>query len=138
MYIYLPSNAAQQPYTPVTSNNNLICQFLPAVSFDRDFSVGMFGQGTLLNTGSQFYYQIQMYNGGLTGGADYLLQISEYNTASSSFYMSTSPNRQKIEWMYNYYPSSNNWQYWDSFYIKSYCFFRSAQFLHTTTTVSNY
>lgn len=41
--IYLPSNAAQQAYSPVTSGSNLICQFLPAVSYDRDFSVGVYG-----------------------------------------------------------------------------------------------
>jgi len=102
--IYLPSNAAQQAYTPVTSGSNLICQFLPAVSYDRDFSVGVYSQGALSNTGAggQYYYEIYFRNGGLYAGQDYLLQISEYNTATSSFYMSSSPNRQKIDWSYTH------------------------------------
>lgn len=52
--------------------------------------------------------------------------------------MSTSPNRQKISWHYNYYPSSNNWTYWEAFYIKAYTRFRSVELLHTTTTVGDY
>lgn len=104
--IYLPSNGAQQPFTPVNNNANLKCQFLPALSVDKDFSIGMYAQASLLNSGSQFYYEVYFNNGGLTGGGDYLLQISEYNTATSSFYMATAPGRQKIEWVFIYYPSN--------------------------------
>jgi hypothetical protein len=77
-----------------------------------------------------------MYNGGITAGSDYLLQISEYNTATSSFNMAPSPRREKIDILF--YNNYHGWSYWDSFWVKSYCFFRSAQFLHTTTTVNDY
>lgn len=79
-----------------------------------------------------------MRYGGMLSGRDYLLQISEYNTATSSFYCPTAPDRQLIDWHYNYYPSVNNWYYYEAFYIKSYTRFRSVQLLHTTTTVSDY
>jgi hypothetical protein len=111
---------------------------LPALSGDKDFTIGMFAQASLLNTGSQFYFEIYFNNGGLTAGADYLLQINEYNTATSSFYMATSPGRQKIEWVFIYYPSNYGYEYWDSFYVKSYRFFKQAELLHTTTTVNDY
>lgn len=52
-----------------------------------------------------------MRYGGLIVNRDYLVQISEYNTATSSFYMPTSPGRQQIQFMYQYYPSVHNWQY---------------------------
>lgn len=74
----------------------------------------------------------------MLAGRDYMLQISEYNTATSSFYLPTSPDRQLIDWHYNYYPTIHNWYYREVFYIKSYTRFRSVQLLHTTTTVSDY
>lgn len=49
--------------------------------------------------------------------------------------MSTSPNRQKIDWGYTH---SANGVYWETFYIKSYSLFRLCQLLHTTTTVNDY
>ena len=140
-YINLPDNTAGRAFTPVNNNNNLVVQFLPALSSDRDFSVGTFADARLIDSGCcsyYYYYEIQMRYGGLVAGRDYLLQISEYNTATSSFYMSTSPNRQLIKWRYNYDPGSNNWNYYDNFYIKSYTRFSSVQFLHTTTTVNDY
>jgi hypothetical protein len=139
LYITLPSNGAQQPFTPVNNNNDLIVQFLPALGpGDRDFSVGFFSDAILTTSGSQFQYQIQMRYGGLVGGRDYMLQISEYNTVNSKIYMSTSPNRQLVTWDYAYYPASLNYRYRDAFYIKSHTSFLFAQLLHTTTTVSDY
>jgi hypothetical protein len=41
--IWLPDNTAGRPFTPKTSGNNMICQFLPAMSADQDFTVGIFG-----------------------------------------------------------------------------------------------
>jgi hypothetical protein len=79
-YIYLPDNAAQRPYTPVNNFNNLVVQFLPALSSDRDFSVGTFADAQLLTSpccsNYHYYYSIQMRYGGLVAGADYLMQIS--------------------------------------------------------------
>jgi hypothetical protein len=139
MYIYLNDLVSQRAFTPVTNTTQLIAQFLPTLGpGDSDFSVGVFAQGSLLSTGSQYYYQLQFYSGGLVGGNDYLLQISEYNTVTTSFYMATTPNRDKVRFMYNYYPSDNNYQYFDISYVQFYRFFRQVQFLHTTTTVSHY
>lgn len=42
LHIFLPDNVAQRPYTPVNDFKNLVVQFLPALSSDRDFSVGTF------------------------------------------------------------------------------------------------
>jgi hypothetical protein len=95
----------------------------------------------MINSGSIYYYACYMRIGGLTGGADYLIQLSEYNTATSSFHMPTSPGRQQVQFMYNYYPADttyHNWQYFESITIYHYRFFRFAQFLHTTTTVGDY
>ena len=74
--IYLQDNTAQRPYTPVNNLNNLVVQFLPALSWDRDFSVGTFGDAQLINSGSVYYYAVQMRYGGLNAGGDYLMQIS--------------------------------------------------------------
>jgi len=78
-YIYLPDNTAQRPYTPVNNMNNLVVQFLPALSSDRDFSVGTFADAQLLSSSCcpvVYYYAIQMRYGGLNIGGDYLMQIS--------------------------------------------------------------
>lgn len=139
LYIYLPDDLAQQPYTPVHNNNHLVVQFLPALSAgDSDFSVGFFSDGYLKTSSSKYYIDIFMRYGGIHSGGDYLLQISEYNTADSSFYMSQSPNRQQIDWLYQYYPSVYDYRYYDTFYIQSYVRFRQVQLLHTTTTVGDY
>ena len=137
--IYLPSNAAGQPFTPKTSGSNVIGQFLPSMGAgDWDFSVGFFAECTLNNQGSYYYYSCNLRYGSLTGGNDYLVQLSEFNTATSSFYMPTAPGRQQLSFMYYYYPGGTNSRYYDQTIVYYYCFFRSAQFLHTTTTVSDY
>jgi hypothetical protein len=105
---------------------------------DWDFSVGFFSECTLTNQGSFFYYRCHMRYGSLTGGHDYLVQLSEFNTATSSFWMPTSPGRQQISFMYQYYPSYYDWRYYEQTIVYYYRFFRSAEFLHTTTTVSDY
>jgi hypothetical protein len=134
-YIYLPSGGAGQPFTPKTSGSNVIGQFLPAMApGDRDFSIGSFAQCSLISN----YYACYLRYGGLISGNNYLVQLSEFNTATSAFYMPTSPGRQQLNFMYQYYPSIHNWQYFDTVYTYSYCFFRFAQFLHTTTTVNDY
>lgn len=77
--IYLLDNTAQRPYTPVNGFSNLVVQFLPALSSDRDFSVGVFADAQLINSGCcsyYYYYAIQMRSGGLVLGRDYLMQIS--------------------------------------------------------------
>lgn len=111
LYIYLTGSSAGTPFTPVTSGSNVIAQFLPALnSGDRDFSIGYFAECTLGNSGG-YYYSCNLRVGGLTPFADYLVQLSEYNTATSSFYMPTTPGRYQIQFMYDYYPSNSNWQY---------------------------
>lgn len=104
---------------------------------DRDFSIGTFAECTL-DTSSTYFYLCSMRYAGLTASADYLIQLSEYNTATSSFNMPTSPGRQQISFMYRYYPSVHDWRYYDAANYFYYCYFRNAQFLHTTTTVSDY
>lgn len=79
-----------------------------------------------------------MRYGGLIAGGDYLFQLSEYNTATSSFYLPTAPGRREVRFMYNYYPSVHNWQYHDSVGVRYYRFFKFAEFLHTTTTINDY
>ncbi len=79
-----------------------------------------------------------MRYGGLTSGYDYLFQLSEYNTATSSFYMPTAPGRREVRFNYNYYPSNHNYVYRDSVHIQHYRYFRFAEFLHTTTTINDY
>lgn len=79
-----------------------------------------------------------MRYGGLAASSDYLIQLSEYNTATSSFYMPTSPGRQQLSFRYAYYPSVYNYLYYDAVNFFAYTYFRSAQFLHTTATVSDY
>lgn len=75
--IYLPDDLATQPYSPVNNKNDLVCQFLPALSpGDRDFSVGLFSIGTVSSQSSAYVFEINMAYGGLTAGKDYLLQIS--------------------------------------------------------------
>ena len=69
-----------------------------------------------------------MRYGGLIAGYDYLFQLSEYNTATSSFYMPTVPGRREVRFNYNYYPSSPsyNWEYYDSISVRYYRFFKFA------------
>ena len=137
--IYLPDNLAQEPFSPVNNHNDLVCQFLPATSSgDRDFSVGFSSRGTVKTASSAYYIEIDIRHGGINSGVDYFLQISEKNTATSSFYMPTTPMRTKIDWRYNYYPASSNWNYYDSFWIQSTRHFNFIQLLHTTTTVNDY
>lgn len=104
---------------------------------DRDFSVGTFSECSL-DTSGTYYYVCYMRYAGLTPSADYLIQISEYNTATSSFYMPTSPGRQELRFYYRYYPSGTDWRYYDAVNFFYYRYFRNAQFLHTTTTASDY
>lgn len=94
----------------------------------------------MIDSGSILYYKCEMRYGGLKAGWDYLFQLSEYNTATSSFYMPTAPGRRDVTLMYNYYPSSSSydWKYFDVVHIRYYCFFRFAEFLHTTTTINDY
>lgn len=87
---------------------------------------------------SYYYYKCEMRYGGLKAGYDYLFQLSEYNTATSSFYMPVSPGRREVRFFYHYYPLGSNYQYYDSVHIRHYSFFRFAEFLHTTTTINDY
>ena len=97
--IYLPDDLAQQPFTPVNSHSNMVAQFLPALSGgDRDFSVGWASEAYVLTASSRYYIEVDIRYGGLYSGRDYLLQLSEVNTATSSFYMPTTPSRTKIDW----------------------------------------
>jgi hypothetical protein len=60
-YIYLSDNTAARPFIPVNNRNNLVVQFLPALSSDRDFSVGTFADAQLIDSGCCsyfFYYRI--------------------------------------------------------------------------------
>ena len=52
-----------------------------------------------------------MRYGGLTGGTEYLIQMRESSLANTLIEMPTSPGRQQIQFMYQYYPSIYNWQY---------------------------
>jgi hypothetical protein len=70
------SSSNGQPYKPKTSTTNIVVQFLPALSSDRDFSVGVSADATLIWSGSWLYYAIYMRGGGLVANVDYLLQIS--------------------------------------------------------------
>lgn len=136
-YIYLAGTAGTA-FSPMTSGSNVIAQFLPSMGAgDRDFSIGTFSECTL-DTSGTYYYTCYMRYAGLAASADYLIQLSEFNTATSSFYMPTSPGRQQISFLYIYYPSYYNWRYYDAVNYFYYCYFRKAQFLHTTTTVSDY
>jgi hypothetical protein len=93
-YIYLATSNAGQAFTPKTSGSNVIAQFLPSMApGDSDFSVGSYAECTLGNNGA-YYYICYMRYGGLLANNDYLVQLSEYNTATSSFNMPTSPGRQ--------------------------------------------
>jgi hypothetical protein len=89
-YIYLAGIASGQAFTPITSGSNVIGQFLPSMGVgDRDFSIGSFAECTLNNNSTIYYYACNMRYGGLIVGYDYLVQLSEYNTATSSFNMAT-------------------------------------------------
>ena len=136
-WVYLHDDQSQQPFSPVNSFSNVVVQFLPALSGDSDFSIGQYAQATLTTSSSRYMYQIYLRRGGLTGGHDYLMQISEYNTAASSFYMGVSPRRDNIDMRYRYKPSGT-YDYWDDFNVYSHRRFREISFLHTTTTVNDY
>jgi len=75
MYIYLPNNAASQPFSPKNSGSHMHALFLPALGVDKDFSIGTAGYAHLVNSGGVFRYDIYMRRGGLIAGWDYLLQI---------------------------------------------------------------
>ena len=136
MYIYLPDNLAAQPYSPVSNHANLVVQFMPALAAgDRDFSIGAYADARVLTSSSKYYYEVAIRYGGLTSGRDYMMQISQINTATSSFYMASSPDRHKITVDYKRYSNSH---YYDSFWVQSATHFRFAQLLHTTATVSDY
>lgn len=63
-------------FTSLTTSSNLICQFLPAVSAERDFAIGIYGECYKTTDGNgDHYYHIIGPVGGYTAG-DYLLQIS--------------------------------------------------------------
>lgn len=129
--IYLRSTSI---FTSVTSWSNLICQFLPAVSAEADFSVGIYGEcyKTTEANGNHYYHVIGPV-GGYTAG-DYLLQITEPNVITTSFNGPTAPGFHSMLY-YEYFDGSTRDDAMN-FYFRQY--FTSVQILHTTTTVNDY
>ena len=63
-------------FASMTSTNFLICQLLPALSAQTDFSIGYYAQCSRATDGSgNYYYHLAGPVGGYSTG-DYLLQIS--------------------------------------------------------------
>lgn len=114
----------------------MMCQFLPAISAERDFTVGFYSQCYIENTGSQWRYVVNYVHGGLAAG-DYLFQLVERNIIDSAFYYPSTPTRTFINLYLHRSETSSN-DFYDAFYIQSYRYFRKAEITHTTTTVSDY
>ncbi len=74
-------------------------------------------------------------HGGLPQG-DYLFQLVETNIIDSAFYHPVNPTRNLIRTQL--YCSECGANYYDSFFINSYRYFRKAEVVHTTTTVGDY
>ena len=56
MRIYLPDDLGSQPFSPVNNANDMVAQFLPALSSgDRDFGVGFFSRCRRLTSSSRYY-----------------------------------------------------------------------------------
>jgi hypothetical protein len=124
IYIYLPSNAGTEPFRSVNENSNMMCQFLPAISAERDFTVGFYSQCYIENTGSQWRYVVNYVHGGLAAG-DYLFQLVERNIIDSAFYYPSTPTRTFINLYLHRSETSYN-DFYDAFYIQSYRYFRKA------------
>lgn len=107
----------------------------PGTSAERDFTVGYYSRCNLESTGSEWRWNVLYVHGGLPQG-DYLFQLVESNIVDSAFYLPTSPTRTLIRTQLYRSESASN--HYDSFYIHSYRFFRKAEVVHTTTTVSDY
>ena len=117
------------------SNSQLIGQLLPAVSAERDFSVGYYMRCSKLTDGSSnHYYECIGPEGGYITGNDYLLQISEPNVVTTSFNGPTSPGRHSID--FSVVNGGGTWT--DSIELDYYQYFDYVNILHTTTTVDDY
>ena len=117
-----------------TSSSQLICQLLPAVSAERDFSVGYYGQCSKATSGGHHYYHMVGPYGGWIGGSDYLLQISEPNAVTTMFNTATTPHKQDISVTI----VNGAGTFYDSINIDYYQYFTSVNIMHTTTTVDDY
>lgn len=112
----------------------LICQILPAVSAEKDFSIGYYAECRKVSDGANYYYELNGPKGGWIVG-DYLLQISEPNAITSSFngpVVPVSINMQILQIVDGF----NN--AYDSFLLSCYQYFSSVRMLHTTATVNDY
>ena len=117
------------------STTQLIAQFLPAVSAERDFSIGFYGQVARHTDGSgHYYYRITGPLGGYIQGYDVLLQISEPNVVQTMFNGPTSPGRQDM----TVTTVNGGGTKYDSIALDYIQYFTSVQILHTTTTVDEY
>lgn len=130
--IYLNSPSV---FVNVNSPKYLICQILPAVSAEKDFSIGYYAECSRNTDGSSnIYYELKGPMGGWIAG-DYLLQVSEPNPITSSFNGPTVPitiNMQILQIVDGF----NN--AYDSFLLTCHQFFTSVTMLHSTTTVNDY
>lgn len=129
--IYLNSGSV---FVNQNSPKYLICQILPAVSAEKDFSIGYYAECSRNTVGSNYYYELKGPMGGWIAG-DYLLQISEPNPITSSFSGPTTPitiNMQILQIVDGF----NN--AYDSFLLTCHQFFTSVTMLHSTTTVNDY
>ena len=116
------------------STTQLIAQFLPAVSAERDFSIGFYGQVARYTSSGNYYYRITGPLGGYVQGTDVLLQISEPNVVQTMFNGPTSPGRQDL----GITTVNGGGTYYDSIALDYIQYFSSVQILHTTTTVDEY
>ena len=70
-----------------TSSDNLICMLLPAISAEKDFTIGYYGECSRAAEGgtSYIYYTMKGPFGGWDANGDYLLHIQEPNVVTTSF-----------------------------------------------------
>lgn len=73
-----------------------MCLFLPAVSYERDFSVGYYSQCNLDTSTNPYRYKVLYVHGGLPLLGDFLFQVMERNIINSAFNFPNTPTRSLI------------------------------------------
>ena len=116
------------------NTNTMTCQFLPAVSAERDFSVGYYGECYKTSDGNGHIYHITGPIGGWNTDWDYLIQIQEENVVTTSLNGPTSPGWQPML----FEKDNNGNKRYEAMTYNFYQYFNDVEILHTTTTVGDY